>query len=286
MTKRRWKRLAGLAAIGCLLLAWTEIGCADATWSGAALDGQWSNPGNWVGSVMPGVGAGVTHLSDQTNGSLITLSSSTSATVDADVFGPEFGMDLNIDGGTFTQTSPGFVFAPVATDEAGRSVISVSNGASMTVVNLLLGDNWWFQAPFVTMNVSDPATTVHVSDWVWLGGHLNLYDGVMDITGGFNMAANAALYPGIAPTYTPSDTLLDIHKGMLIIRDDSRDWAAEVAGWETNGYLKAYGGAGTIHVDTTTLPGDVIVTAEIPEPASLCLLSLGALALLMFKRRK
>jgi hypothetical protein len=179
-------------------------------------------------------------------------------------------MDLDINGGSLTQQSPGFVFAPIA-DAGNHGVINVKNGGYLEVQELLLGDNWWFTGhAYVDLNVYD-TSTVKARGWNWLGGHINLYDGTVDIGGNINMDVAGVGYAKI-----------DIMDGTLIVRGG--DISANVAAWIAAGQLSAFGGAGNIIVDTTTIPGGTMITAVIPEPATMLIFGLGTL--LISRKRK
>jgi hypothetical protein len=237
---------------------------ADTNWTGGAGDGLWVTSGNWSNGVPPAnpTVTGNINIGYIAASPTITIRAEDAVTCGSltvrptDIHGPNWGATLNIDGGSLTHL--GFVMAPVSDTEAARSVINIRNGGRLSVVNLCLGDNWWFVAPYVTMNVYDNST-VTISDYLWLGGYLNLYSGTIDITNGMNMAANTASY-GV--------TCLDIWEGTFIVRN--QDLSANIPTWIANGYLKAYGtvpgsrGGGTIVVDTTTIPGGMILTAIPP----------------------
>ncbi len=229
---------------------------ADIAWDGDALDTLWRTGTNWSLDRVPAVGDGAVFINNQTNGPLVLVDSSTTVSIDCDIFGPEWGMTLEIDGGNLATT--GWSFAPVG-DVAAPSIINVRNGGNLTVHNLLLGDNWWFwTAPGVIMNVYD-TSTVTATDWCWLGGKMNLYGGTVDITGSFNMNANLQ-----------NNAHLDIEAGTLIIR--GADLSTAVADWIAAGQLTAYGltpGSGAdIIVDSTTVPGGTVITAVYNYPAT------------------
>jgi len=174
------------------------------------------------------------------------------------------GTTLNIDGGSLTHN--GFVMGSVAGNPDLRSVINVLNGGNLTAINLCLGDSWWFAAPYVTLNVYD-TSTVNVTDFIWLGGHMNLYGGTVNVTGGMNVAAfthvTAAPYIGLGLTK------LNIEAGTFVI---AQDYSTQFNDWIAAGYVTAYGltpGRGAdIIVDTTTTPGSTIVTAVYNYPAT------------------
>lgn len=252
----------GYQVVTALLVLWLagSAWAVDTAWTGAAGDGLWITPGNWSNGVPPTgpTATGNINIGYVAAAPVITIRSTDvidcgSETVrPTDMHGPNWGATLNIDGGILTHR--GFVMAPVA-DAAQPSVINLTNGAELNVVNLLLGDNWWFwTSPHVIINVYDNSL-VNVSDWLWLGGQLNLYSGTIDIAGNFNM-----------DTHAMGAAKLDIHGGTIIVR--GADITANVADWIANGYLLAYGttpgqrGGGEVHVDTTTIAGGTIITAS------------------------
>ena len=249
------------------------------TWTGSAADGLWSTPSNWTPAGPPvpptaALPAGQNHninVGYVAASPIITIDSSTTAVCghltyrDSDFHGPNWGETLNVDGGSLTHN--GFVMGSVANNPAFRSVINVLNGGNLTAINLCIGDSWWITAPYVTLNLYD-TSTVNVTDFIWLGGYMNLYGGTVNITnaaGGFNMAANAAAIEAFGAGLTK----LNIEKGKLVI---ALDYSTQFNDWIAAGYVTAYGltpGRGAdIIVDTTTTPGSTIVTAVYNYPAT------------------
>lgn len=240
---------------------------ADNNWTGTTGDGLWTTAGNWSLGVVPAPGQGNMFLNNQTFGSGITLNGT--ASFNGDVFGPEWGMSLNIAGGSFT--SLGFVFAPVGA-VANPSIINVSSGGYLEVGELLVGDNWWFNtAPGVNLNITGNST-VKARGWTWIGGKINLGSGTLDIGGNVNLNASGQ-----------NNAHVDIGAGTWIVRGG--DISANVATWIANGQLTAYGGSGTINVDTVTLPGGTIITA-VPEPTALALVGVTGLLAGIARRRQ
>jgi hypothetical protein len=263
--KRNW-----LNAVVVLVVALVGIASADTVWTGAGADDEWSNEFNWDTGVPPTVGSGNTILAAGNDAGNDYIHMATTATVDGEIYGPEWGMNLDIDGGSLTQLNPtGFVMGGIGE----TSVTTVRNGGYLQAHNILVGWSWWYTTPGTTLNVYD-TSLVKTTDWLWSGGRVNLYDGTIDIAGAMNL-----LYDPLSK--------VDIYDGQLIIRTrfaGGRDLAADAAQWALDGYLVGFGGAGDIIIDTTTIANGVLITAVIPEPATMTLLGLGALA--MLKKRK
>lgn len=241
---------------------------ADRLWNNSSFDGNWTNAANWGGDglgntiISPGnLAAGA--------GTVVTVDSGSTVSVDGDFLGPEWGMTLNVDGGSLTHA--GFAFAPVG-DALTPSVINVSNSGYLEVGELLLGDNWWFStAPGVDLNITGDST-VKARGWTWIGGHVSLQSGTLDIGGNVNMNAGGQ-----------NNAQVDITGGTWIVR--GADISANVASWIGSGELTAYGGAGTINVDTTSVPGGTVITGVIPEPATIGLIGFAGAGLLYVRRR-
>ena len=236
------------------------VSFADVVWTGDGTDDLWSNADNWQDGVLPALDSSNVILSegnDDGNDTVI-IDESTSVEINNDMFGPEWGITLIIDGGSMVQTNPsGFVFAPIGAT-GSPSVTRVQNGGNLQVHNLLLGDNWWYSdAPAGNLEVYD-TSTVLATDWCWLGGKMNLYGGSVTVTGGFNMDSHAMGYAQI-----------DIEEGELIL--SYGDVTETVEGWIEAGQLTAYGqtpGRGVdVVIDTVSVEGSTVLTAINYYPA-------------------
>lgn len=186
------------------------------------------------------------------------------------IFGPEWGMTLNIHG----TLNYDWMLYPVGS-VANPSFINMDGNAVLTGVNLGIGNSWWFHGgPNVTMTMTGNAAATVA--WLFWGGHVNLYGGTFTINGGVN--------EDVLDAVSDATRLMDITGGKLVL--GFGDQTALVNSWMSRGILQAYGGVGSILIDTLTMPGQTIVTAVIPEPSSMALLGFGALATLFSLRRR
>ena len=188
LTNMSYALVASLAV--CLVqnaAAWPDF-----AWTGLGGDGMWNNPANWNNLTettnttgIPDTGTGAVQI-DQANGS-------TQATIPAGyvadlgyatpgapiyntVFGPEFGMALNVYG----TLQYNWMMAPVQNDPTpgNRTLINLYSGSTLQTqgAGLGIGDAWWWYqaAPYVTVNMYGNAK-LNVPN-LGLGGHLNIYD--------------------------------------------------------------------------------------------------------------
>src|SRR5262245_28967775 len=82
------------AALLAFAVSLANSAWADNNWTGTAGDGLWTTAGNWSMGVVPASGQGNMFINNQTFGTTITLNST--ASFNGDIFGPEWGMTLNI----------------------------------------------------------------------------------------------------------------------------------------------------------------------------------------------
>ncbi len=191
------------------------------------------------------------------------------------IFGPEWGLHLDIYGSltyrwylVLAQGSGGLINPADPNNDPNRSVVNMYGGSRIhgtadspgsdktRAEGIAIGTNWWNPLPYVTMNMYEGSECL--LNWVWIGGHLNMYGGTFDVLSGVNM--------GIGTPENVPDNLIrvDIYEGKLILPASFGD---TVQDWIRRGILKAYGttpglpGGSAIVVDTATIPGRTIVTA-------------------------
>ena len=200
-----WKliRLCSLAASIALVAGLVQNASAQTNkfWAGGGTDTLWSNPANWDTGVPVSTNNAFFGLTIPNN-TVVTITNGEVENVGTangnNVFGPQWGSTLNIYG----TLNWGFIFVPVQFDStAQRSVINLYGnaftGSTWPGNTMLLGDAWFTQQPYVTMNLYDNS----VANYQYLawGGHLNIYDHTTNIVTTFVFDGGPAsfYYPGI-----------------------------------------------------------------------------------------
>jgi hypothetical protein len=278
------------AVVGALFLA-GSASAVDYVWTGAALDGQWMTGGNWDQGVPPPANANNVIISGGVPLYNVTIGPAdvaTPGTVGNNhppynmIFGPEWGATLNIQGVLLYD----WYMVPVQWNSAGpRSTINMSGSAFLAGEGIGLGASWWWNGgPYVDMNMYD--SSYASINWMFWGGHLNLYGGTMDIAAGLTVDT--------ADAVSDATRRIDITGGMLILPQTVNisgtpfSAVGVVSDWISRGILQAYEGTGGIVIDPVSNPGKILVTAlpDVPEPSSMALLGLGSLACALFLRRR
>ncbi|MGD0655949.1 MAG: PEP-CTERM sorting domain-containing protein [Thermoguttaceae bacterium] len=208
---------------------------------------------------------------------LISLGQNAS-TATYDTWGPELGGQLDIQGGTYSGSANcGFVLYSHATDAtAVLNLGAGGTGGTIDVNNFCIGDDWWaHDGPNVVYN--QYSGYAH-SNYLWIGGKVNVSGGELKDTGWFWLAADGE---------TPAQCTIDISgtgKVSLPAGIDPDD--IYIPGWIAAGYITANGGGGTVIEDRISEPGQIVLTA--PEPSTITMLCIaglfGGLALIRRKR--
>jgi arabinan endo-1,5-alpha-L-arabinosidase len=217
-------------------------------WTGNGGNTLWSNPANWDTGVPGTTTTNGVYLGANSAGSEATTITIAGGDVEncgtvggnQSIYGPQWGAKLNIYG----TLNLGFIIFPAQWDSTpgNQSVINMYGGSSMNAATagntLLLGDAWWYAAPYVTMNLYGNARA-NFQYLAW-GGHLNLYDNSTNIFSSGVLEGGTKGYWGQAG---PSDSTRQINLGggTLIL---PTGYSNTVSNWIARGIFLVYGKTG------------------------------------------
>ncbi len=230
------------------------------TWSNGAIpaDANWNNTANWTGGVIPDaiddyakilMAAGPTLSTGQTAAAYRVYLEGTNGSMTMD------GGTLNLNGS----------WLGIGYTAANSGTLTVNSGTINTTG--ALGNLYCGTAGTATLNMSGGAINVSGTFYVardsGSNANVNLSGGTITCNA-LNMRGNAQ------PPLIAVGTINITGTGTLIFTSS----ALPVTTYISNGWIKAYNGAGIVIVDTTTTPGKTIVTglisykALIPNPTS------------------
>lgn len=266
-----------LVGVTCSLASAAEIN-ATGNVGGGTYSGAWEDSDSWFihpnpAGRIPGAGDNAS-VDRGWDGSEITLSSDTSInkltvshwykgnklTIDEGV-NVELAGNLIIGGannGGGTVISSGNIKAtPQAVIGAYGDAYLEINGGSLEAT-YFNNPGWWANSTSASgqtqAHVQLNGGTITAWDWNMIG-HDGTRNGTMDITGG-------------------------------VLQGTRGDMATRAQTFVDNGWLTAYGGIGTVNIDTSGASGYAVrITGVVPEPTSLVLLSLASLALVVRRRK-
>ena len=211
-------------------------------WTGGGTDTLWSDAANWdtgvPGPNTPNAFFGTTIP----NSVVVTITNNEVENVGTangnNVFGPQWGSTLNIYG----TLNFGFIMVPVQFDPtAQRSVINLYGnafcGSTWPGNTMLLGDAWFTQQPYVTMNLYDNSVASY--QYLGWGGHLNIYDHATNIVTIF-VAEGGPASAYVASFTGVNDTTRQINvAGGTLVLPGGDDTA--VTNWIERGIFLVYG---------------------------------------------
>ena len=169
-----------VSAVVALGLVSNASGAPSYNWSGAGDGITWDSTANWVQATVPTpdsfqifIGTGYPTATPKP----ITIAASDVVQLSDSFFGPEWGETLDIYG----TVTAGFGWFPIGDATAGTSYVNMYGNSSFTASDTVsLGDAWWFPGgPRMVMNLFDNSKVT--GNYLWIGGHLNLYGGTMTI---------------------------------------------------------------------------------------------------------
>lgn len=272
---------ASFVAALCLV---QQVSAQDSHWNGTLGNNVWNISTNWNPNGVPPPGNLTTPyignvFLDAANGdSVITISpgdveapgvgndnsmraTNGTGSIYNTIFGPEFGATLNVYG----SLTYDWVMSPVQDDPAPgrRSYINLYSNSVVTTAGsgLGLGDNWWFQRPYVTMNMYSnaqfSATGTGNLGGLFLGGHLNIYDNS-------TFWANGFVNMDIVSMCNDGTRSIVVGGGTLIVPENSLTGgnSGTVYDWIGKGILRAYGkGRDTNDLNIVDETTNIVVTA-------------------------
>jgi hypothetical protein len=257
-------------------------------WTGAANDGgNWNTPGNWNGGVVPiakdlgGVMAAPGYKAGfKTPGNYANLSSGT-VTTDILVFGGTNAGNLDnlVISGATVNVSEYITLAAAATD---NGIVRMNSGTISTGVQIA-------NQPFYVTQLGTGTLYMNGGS-IYVGNYQTpvtpLYTGTMYMTGQSGITGNGTLYLNggiiyandLLPGTSGTARSLVVKDGLLVLKTDRTaalagySWLTAAAGYNLHTAFDADGGITTVWA------------TPIPEPATICLLSLGMLGLIRRKK--
>jgi len=202
----------------------------------------------------------------------IVIGTSDNVILNDSLFGPEWGETLTVHG----TVTAGFANFPIGDNFTGPSTINLDGNAKLIGHDTLtLGDTWWFPGgPNVNVNLRD--NSIASANYFWLGGHLNLYGGMLSVTN--FLGAGAAGTPVFAGGIDSDATrLINLSGGKVVL---PATFTATVNNLISRGILFAYGKKYqttdiTISESDPNYPGRTVVTTT-PLGGALQSVDLGA----------
>ncbi len=239
-----------------MLLSISAVSSAvDRTWDNEASDANWTNPANWSSDTLPNT------TSDYARINMVT--------------GPVFSAERTA------------IAWRVYLEGAGNGTLTM-DGGTLTLNNYLYMGSTATDKGTLTVNSGTITITGHLYCGILGTTTLNMSGGAINVGNTFYVARDAGSNSKAAVNLsggTITCAVLSLNtndqangKGVINITGDGTliftSSAQPVSTYIAKGWIKAYDGAGTVVVDTITIPGKTIVTAlpqvkaAIPSPAN------------------
>ncbi len=253
MNKKTTTALSGiiLASFVILLNIAAISSATDITWDNEANDGNWNNGLNWSTNSVPGTGSGQYARINMATGPVFSLGRTATA---YRVYLEGTNGTITMSGGTLN-TNNHIYMAPVSTDTTTLNMSSGDVNIGGTSRNLYCAQNGT-----ATLNMS--GGDINISGFFYVASNassvadVNLSGGTISC-GTLSMRATTGAVGTINITST----------GKLTINGDA---TSTINTYVTNGWIKAYNGAGTVLYDfDITTPDKTTVWAEISNKATI-----------------
>lgn len=247
-----------IALMACLA---QSVSAQDSHWNGTVTNNLWNNPNNWnpVGVPPPGnpsttfTGNVWLDPSPVDGDTVITISQGdvespgvgNSTEVYNTIFGPEFGMTLNISG-TLTYDWTIAPFQPDPTPGV-RSHINLRGTGYMYTsgASVNLGSGWWgiCEGTYVTMNLYDNSRYSSLGGaGIWSGGHINIYDSSTVLINGYVNLNNGQANNDATTTFNVGGGTLKLPEGWVTGANATLNGGpGTVTNLVARGILRAYG---------------------------------------------
>jgi hypothetical protein len=267
----------------CVLLAMLTIAmnvqAAPYYWFNTGGNNLWSNGANWGDSFTSAPQAGdVAYILNgqapigNTNACQFTSAMTASvAGVQVQGMGYNGTAGMEISGGTLT-TNEFFISAGAP----GSGIVAMSGGTLNSNSYFVVGQSGGNGTLTMNGGVIN-ACNFWVSNLANSNGKVNLNGGIINVSGTISIeGSNGGM--GVEPT---GNGVIDITGGTIVItkNEDLREY---IYGWASGGFITAYGGAGTVVATRDSVTGYTSISAVIPEPATIALITFS---LCMLRRK-
>jgi hypothetical protein len=253
-------------------------------WTGTAGDGNWNNGGNWNGGIVPnaldfhGTAANPGYKAGFKTAPNYANLSSGIVTTDVLVFGGTNAGNLDclvVNGATVNVSE----YITLAAGTADNGIVTMNSGTISTGVQYTNAPFYVSQSGKGTLYMNGGTINCGMPDPTWEGRPANYFAnlsmtgstttgvGTLNLAGGIIYANDLLKGSGTAS--------LVITGGSLVLQTDR---VAEITSYIDDGWFATEEGW-TIMLSYDDLEGTTTVYA-VPEPATVCLLGLGAMALL------
>ena len=233
-----------LVSFVLLLIAASISSATTINWSTSPADSNWNNTANWVGGAIPNTTADYAKILIA-NGPVFSADRTATA---YRVYLDGTNGTITMDGGTLDVNNWLGIGYTAASD---TGTLTVNSGTITTTSHLYCGVKG-------SANLNMNGGAINITSTLYVGRDAGS-------TGTISLSSGTITCNALSMRLNGGNGTINItNAGTLIINGDV---TATIAPWITSGWIKAYNGAGTVVVSTTTNPGKTTVTASTPTKA-------------------